>query len=77
MATTRAFRSGNGQAVRIPAEMAFEDGQELTIERSGDVVVIRPMHGKMQEALAKLRSLPKPALIEAYEPIEMPERERP
>ena len=35
MARTRAFKSGNSQAVRLPAEIAFEDANiELEVHRT-------------------------------------------
>lgn len=77
MATTRVFKSGNSQAVRIPAEIAYEDmSRELTITRHGDVITIYPVRASIAEAVAKLRAMPKPASIEVYEPTELPERER-
>ncbi|MCC6562520.1 MAG: AbrB/MazE/SpoVT family DNA-binding domain-containing protein [Xanthomonadales bacterium] len=43
MQTTRVFRNGNSQAVRIPAELAFERTDvELEIERVGNELRIRP-----------------------------------
>lgn len=76
MPTTRAFKSGNSQAVRIPAEIAYEDmGQELTITRNGDVITIHPKRGSLRDSVAKLRAMPKPARVEAYEPTEFPERD--
>ncbi|MGO7287928.1 AbrB/MazE/SpoVT family DNA-binding domain-containing protein, partial [Rhizobium ruizarguesonis] len=43
MHTTKAFKNGNSQAVRIPAELAFERTDvELEIERIGDELRIRP-----------------------------------
>lgn len=76
MATTRAFKSGNSQAVRIPAEIAYEDmSQELTITRNGDVITIYPKRGSLKEAVAKLRAMPKPASVEVYEPTEFPDRD--
>lgn len=40
---TKAFRNGNSQAVRIPAEIAYERTDvELEIERVGDEIRIRP-----------------------------------
>ncbi len=41
MATTRVFKSGNSQAVRIPKEFQF-DVEELEIFRRGDEVVLLP-----------------------------------
>jgi antitoxin VapB len=73
---TRAFKSGNSQAVRIPAELAYDDlNIELTIERQGDTLVIRPERPSLKEMVDKLRSMPKPPEIEVREPIEMPDRE--
>jgi antitoxin VapB len=44
---TRVFKSGNSQAVRIPRELAYEDGaQEVEVERKGDTLLIRPVHRK-------------------------------
>ena len=43
MSTTKAFKSGNSQAIRIPAELAYERmDMELEIERIGDELRIRP-----------------------------------
>ena len=77
MTTTRAFKSGNSQAVRIPAEMAYADtNMELTITRSGDVITIFPKRtSSMAEMVAALRALPTPSEIEKREPIEMPDRD--
>ncbi|MFA7241018.1 MAG: type II toxin-antitoxin system VapB family antitoxin [Sulfuricellaceae bacterium] len=40
---TRIFKSGNSLAVRIPKEMTFPEAtQEVSIERMGDGLFIRP-----------------------------------
>jgi antitoxin VapB len=76
MSNTRAFKSGNSQAVRIPAEMAYADmSQELTITRMGDVITIYPARGSIKEMVAKLRAMPNPSEIELRDPIEMPDRD--
>ncbi len=76
MPLTRAFKSGNSQAVRIPADLAYEDTNiDLTIDRYGDVIVIAPARRSLREMAAALRALPKPSSIEAYEPMELPERD--
>ena len=76
MPRTRVFRSGNSQAVRIPAELAYPDaGTELTISRHGDVITLHPVRAGLKDAVARLRALPKPAEPERREPVEMPERE--
>jgi antitoxin VapB len=41
---TRAFKSGNSLAVRIPKELAmFEASQDIEIERVGNTLVLRPV----------------------------------
>jgi len=74
MSQTRVFKSGNSQAVRIPADIAYEDmSQELTITRTGDVITIYPARRGMAEAVALLRSLPKPPPMGPVERTEMRE----
>jgi len=76
MPQTRVFKSGNSQAVRIPAELAYQDmSLELTISRSGDVITLMPARKSMKEMAAALRALPSPP-VEERDPIEMPDRER-
>jgi antitoxin VapB len=76
MATTRPFRSGNSQAVRIPAELAYDDlNIELNVTRQGDTLVISPARTSLKDMVDRLRALPKPPEVELYQPIEMPERE--
>jgi antitoxin VapB len=76
MPLTRIFKSGNSQAVRIPAELAYDDTSiDLRITRLGDVITIYPARASLKDAVAKLRSLPTPP-VEIREPIDMPERGR-
>ena len=51
---TTVFRSGNSQAVRIPKEYQF-DSKEVTIQRRGDELVLKPRYRTVGELL---RSLP-------------------
>jgi len=54
MATTRVFRDGNSQAVRIPAELAYERSDlEVEIERVGDEIRIRPSRRSLADVLDK------------------------
>jgi antitoxin VapB len=54
MHTTRAFKNGNSQAVRIPADLAYERTDiELEIEREGDEIRIRPARRPLSGVLAK------------------------
>jgi len=40
--TTRQFRAGNSQAVRIPAHMAFPPKTELKVHKEGNKIIIEP-----------------------------------
>ena len=52
MALTRIFRNGNSQAVRIPAELAYERSDlEVEIDRVGDELRIRPARRTLAGAL--------------------------
>jgi antitoxin VapB len=54
MPTTRVFKNGNSQAVRIPAELAYERSDiEVEIERIGDELRIRPARRSLTDVLAK------------------------
>lgn len=54
MQTTRAFKNGNSQAVRIPADLAYERTDiELEIERQGDEIRIRPARRSLTGVLTK------------------------
>jgi antitoxin VapB len=74
---TRVFKSGNSQAVRIPAELAYPDVEvDLEISRLGDVITIFPAQNTMSDVVATLRRMPKPRTVEKRKPIEMPVRRR-
>lgn len=52
--TTRAFKNGNSQAVRIPADLAYERTDiDLEIERVGDELRIRPVRRSLSGVLGK------------------------
>jgi antitoxin VapB len=71
MPRTRAFKSGNSQAVRIPAELAYADTDiDLEITRLGDVITIFPARNSMSDVVAALRRMPKPGQVEDRQPIE-------
>ena len=54
-ASTKLFKNGNSQAVRIPAELAYSSWDiELVIERQGDELRIRPARRRMGDVLSKL-----------------------
>ncbi len=55
MATTKIFKNGNSQAVRIPAELAYSAYDiDLVIERVGDELRIRPAQRRLGDVLGKL-----------------------
>lgn len=77
MPRTRAFKSGNSQAVRIPSELAYTDTDvDLEITRLGDVITIFPARNTMSDVVAALRRMPKPRRVEKRRPIEVPLRRR-
>ena len=54
MTTTRVFKSGNSQAVRIPGELQYERTDiEYEIERVGDEVRIRPSRRRLNHLADK------------------------
>lgn len=54
MHTTRAFKNGNSQAVRIPVDLAFERTDiDLEIERVGNELRIRPARRSLSGVLIK------------------------
>ena len=67
---TKVFKSGNSQAVRIPANIAYADmATELEITRTGDEITIRPAQAvaSMKAAFEQLNRMPKPATVELVE----------
>ncbi|NVO07062.1 MAG: AbrB/MazE/SpoVT family DNA-binding domain-containing protein [Rhodoferax sp.] len=54
MQATKAFKNGNSQAIRIPADLAYARTDiELEIEREGDEIRIRPARRSLAGVLAK------------------------
>jgi antitoxin VapB len=75
MPRTRAFRSGNSQAVRIPSELAYaETDIDLEITRLGDIITIFPVRNSLKDIAALLRRMPKPPRVEKRRPIKVPRR---
>ena len=75
MPRTRMFKSGNSQAVRIPAELAYDDTDiDLHITRLGDVITIFPARFSLKDAVATLRRMAKPPRGEKRQPIDVPLR---
>ena len=63
MRTAKVFRSGNSQAVRIPAEFQF-DTDEVEIFRRDDELVLRKKAQSLEQASHLLGSLPADFLVE-------------
>jgi antitoxin VapB len=75
MTTTRLFRNGNSQAVRIPAQLAYSRSDlELEIERVGDELRIRPVRPPITGALEALASFSPSFLAEGRGDQEQTER---
>lgn len=74
IARTRTFKSGNSEALRLPRDVAFGEGVELVIVRSGDVMTIYPAATSIPAMIARLQSLPAPPTIEQRDEQGLPER---
>ena len=73
--TTRTFRSGNSEAVRLPKEIGFGPDVEVVIRREGDTLTITPKSKTMAELVRRLREIgPPPDGVQERIPIEWPER---
>lgn len=76
MLTTRAFRNGNSQAVRIPADLAYErTDMDLEIEREGDEIRIRPARRSLAGVLSKFASFSPEFMAEGRGNQEQSERD--
>lgn len=63
MRTAKVFKSGNSQAVRIPAEFQF-DTDEVEIFRRDDELVLRKKAQSLEQAFHLLASLPADFMAE-------------
>jgi antitoxin VapB len=76
MHVTRAFRNGNSQAVRIPAELAYESTElELEIERVGEELRIRPVRRPLNAVMEKFARFSPDFLSEGRGEQEQAERD--
>ncbi|MQA41669.1 antitoxin [Rugamonas aquatica] len=76
MRTTKAFKNGNSQAVRIPAELAYARTDiTLEIERIGDELRIRPVRRSLAGVLKKFARFSPDFMAEGRGPQEQSERE--
>lgn len=72
--SSRTFRSGNSDAVRLPREVTIGPDVEVTIARSGDILTIYPKKLSIPEMLRKLSELPAPSEVQKRDPIVPPKR---
>ena len=74
---TKAFKSGNSLAVRIPKDLAiFEPSQDVIIERKGDTLVLRAAERKSLADLPDIFALfPKTFMAEGRLPQDQDERD--
>ncbi len=63
MTTTKVFRSGNSQAVRLPKEFRFK-AKEVEVFRRGDEVVLREKPANMARAYELILDLPDDLEVE-------------
>ena len=76
MQTTKVFRNGNSQAIRIPAEIAYERTDiELEIERVGDEIRIRPTRRPLAGVLNKFAKFSPDFMAEGRGDQEQADRE--
>ena len=71
--TTRVFKSGNSQAVRIPKEFQLDVDEVEIFSRNGELV-IRPKPKNLLEVLDILASLPDDFMKDGRE--DLPPQER-
>jgi antitoxin VapB len=62
--TSRVFRSGNSEAVRLPRDVAFGREMEVTIVRAAEVLTIYPAKPPIAETVRRLAALPRPSEVE-------------
>ncbi|GJH03978.1 AbrB/MazE/SpoVT family DNA-binding domain-containing protein [Paraburkholderia terrae] len=73
---TRIFRNGNSQAVRIPAELAYESlDMEVEIERVGEELRIRPARRPLTGVLRKFAKFGEDFMSEGRGDQEQADRE--
>lgn len=76
MHNTKVFKNGNSQAVRIPAELAYERTDlVLEIERLGDELRIRPARRSLAGVLEKFAAFGLDFMAEGRGGQEQAERE--
>ena len=76
MHTTKIFKNGNSQAVRIPSDLAYERTDiELEIERQGEEIRIRPARRTLAKVLNKFSQFSPEFFAEGREEHDQTERD--
>jgi antitoxin VapB len=73
--SSKTFKSGNSEAVRLPKDLGFGIGVDIVIARKGDVVTISRKRPSIKDMIKRLREIPAPSGIEVRDPDIFPERE--
>ncbi len=80
---TKAFKSGNSVALRMPNALAVDPGDNFAISRHGDTITAQRIPTPAEEAerltrframLGELQKLPKPPKVQERDPFEFPDR---
>ena len=75
MYRTKVFRNGNSQAVRIPADLAYnQPDTEVEIERFGDELRIRPLRQSLAGVLERFARFDQSFMAEGRGEHEQAER---
>ncbi len=56
MRTVSIFRNNRNQAIRLPREFGFQGVTELTIEKQGDTILLRPVRPSWTSLLDEPRA---------------------
>ena len=70
LSTAKVFTTGRSQAVRLPKEFRFNT-KEVTVERQGDAVILRPKLESKEEWWANMEKI-----LASFEGVEEVERDR-
>lgn len=68
MMTAKLFENGRSQAVRLPKECRF-DGDEVAIDKVGDVVILMPKDHKWSGFLNSLELFSNDFMCDGREPL--------
>lgn len=74
MKTAKIFKNGQSQAVRLPKEFRFEDG-EVFIKKSGNIVQLIPRTDSWNVLFSSLRKFSSDFMSERSQP-ELEKREK-